>query len=579
MAKKTHSSTTNTTEFERLLNSISNNTPMLFFPVRIETHFRNQTYEAPKETDLLKILKSFKNLSEEVINLKLSRKKLSLTPALAKTLGTVRSADLISKENIKELTLLCNDVFDEINAMGANTKYTKYKEDILVALNDVAIAKEEVVSEEEKEEEAEEVDTSSFLEKKIAEKAPKLLFPGQKIIFNTKAKGISQLQAWTEDTIFTLTRNLKTNFKPYTQKELCVRIFPTEIFLDYLTDALTEAEIADGKMFWLQWYVASGSKKSEYEAWRVLCAKYPVYRAAWIVRSMKPKNINKYKKGNTWFYRRPYQGMEEIQEGCLTIYNNLAKITLSEQQDVNPNTTEYNNETKIREHIGIIKENLFHIESKIMICEYIVDYLYDNISSTVNYLKRRLNSFLRFYERFPGIYGDNPRQMELWDVDYTMLKTFRNEVNLLLEKLTSKRISLQDIMNKYLDDPKHMKEFFPTVQVNKSGKPDMPVSNILPDRFLFIGEEDNRKAKVVQQIGKRVKRNLQMGINLNEDAEAEPYKISNTGELEVNGGLAWMVDYDKAEEAGMAITVPVDMSVSGFKYIYVLGVCTPTEKE
>ena len=54
-------------------------------------------------------------------------------------------------------------------------------------------------------------------------------------------------------------RNVSTN-------ELLVRIFPDEVELDYYDDRLTEQQISDGKHFWLQWFIASGNQKREYEA-------------------------------------------------------------------------------------------------------------------------------------------------------------------------------------------------------------------------------------------------------------------------------------------------------------------------
>ena len=610
-----------------------------------------------------------------------------------------------------------------------------------------------------------------------------LFFPGDTNIFDSNTI-IFLLQAFVEDCISDLRKELWSAFQTHTQKELCVRIFPNEISLDYLTDSLTEAEIDDGKKFWVQWYIASGSKRSEYEAWQILCDKYPPYRAAWIVRRLKPINYKKYRKGNVWFYRRPYQGMEASQTACEHIYRNLAAITLDERKTKNEATGEYLNEILIRKHIDIIKENLFQIDRDVMHCEFIVDYLFDNITATVNYLKRRLRSFIRFYEKFPGLYGDNVRQMELWDVDYTMLKTFKNETDSFSERLKTKRITLQEMIAKYRKEPKHMNGFFPTVSVNTSGKPDVPVSHSMPDRFLFMGEVEKDEVVVVdpgnyyiyqfpvkqvldsqlaevlgnttvselieilknikdfqcertklmdviskldilkinielrqstiiqlveisyvlstvnetdsksilkaqellreklnemydflqdilsgrctvggistnvtlsnescQQVtdtrslilttlnsmnthiphyvaihpkiltlcprtasiasrvtisllieilqnpifqkpiyktlepkkithyGKRVKRNLQMGFNINEDPETEPAKITDKGDLDISGGMAWLVDYDKAEDAGMAITVPIENSENAFKYIYVMGICDSKNKE
>ena len=49
---------------------------------------------------------------------------------------------------------------------------------------------------------------------------------------------------------------LETHFRNVKgKKQLCVRVFPDEIMLDYHTDSLTKQEIEDGKFFWIQWSI------------------------------------------------------------------------------------------------------------------------------------------------------------------------------------------------------------------------------------------------------------------------------------------------------------------------------------
>lgn len=361
-------------------------------------------------------------------------------------------------------------------------------------------------------------------------------------------------------------------------KELCVRIFPDEIFLDYLTEGLTEQEIADGKFFWMQWYIASGSEAREYEAWQVMCRKYKTHRAAWIVRCLKPKDLDDFRKTGDLFYRRPYPQLDKIETEIERLYKNLNNITLNEEDVKRYQTGEWSNEYEIRTFLRRAQWNLYQISRNTIACEYIVDYLYDNILTALNYLKRRLSYFISFYRKFPGKYGGNTRHMELWDVDQTMLLSFAKEVDELIVKLADKYISLEEMVGRYLQNPKHNYFINSDVKVNQSGKHDIPSSLILPERFVFIGEDSATKARIVRY-GRKVRQNLQLGVDPNEDDEAIPYKINEKGELEVNGGISWMVDYDKAEEAGMAITVPLDSSTTGFSYIYVLGVKDSQEKD
>lgn len=596
--------TLNQSEYERLLSAISNDTPILLFPVRLETHFRYKTYKEPKDTDLIRILIGFKDLTGKIIknnatikansllrkisnflapftsaavrknitskfwyfffNLLFSFKKAidkllkdkepdnNLIPEMANILSEITSADMIPKNAPDVLATFCKELFQELRLLTDRKKHDYYENEILKAIQEVIPDKTTVW------------DIERKIEKPEPEVVPTIQHPGEYIPHNLSPEQIIQnyepvpvptptpvpapapvdeklaeltrLQTQAEDWIEILRDDLlKAHEYPYTQKELCVRIFPNEICLDYLTDKLTEEEILDGKKFWIQCFIASGSEKNEYEAWQVLCAKYPVHRAAWIARTLKPNELARYRKGEMWFNLRPYPAMAEMQEACRDIYRYLGELDMDSAA------------------IGMLKKVFTLLDEKVKAHEFLVDYLYDQIWYTIRHLKKR----------FP------------------MLLT---EADALLENMKSKRITIEDLMDRYLADPKLLNstyKFFPTVQVNTSGLPDMPVSKIMPDRFLFIGEA-NMNTKITHY-GKRVKRNLQMGISLAEDPESDPYKITEKGDLEMNGGMAWMTDYDTAVEAGMAITVPLPpanlFSFNEFKYIYVLGICDTKNNE
>ena len=580
-------------EFNKLLGSITNDTPLLLFPLRIETHFRQRKSYTPKN-DIINILTRFKELFDKLIEHK-SDSNFNFIPLLARIREAIDSTDILPKDLLIDLASLNRYVFATFfyKFPNGDKKYQQYEKLIHKAISDVLGKEGELILNAS-------IFRYSFLSGIYFQSSfyptntsaqtfstqipapqpqqnstqspsvsdPRLDFPGSHMIYNFENAEAYRLLALVQDWIHIVEKELqKHQYQSSDQKELCVRIFPDEIFLDCLTEKLTQDEIDDGKYFWLQWYIASGSKKREYEAWQVLCDKYPIYRAAWIARSLKPEELSRFRIGEDLFYRRPYQKMEEIESACDNIYQNLSCITLSEDMVRHIDTDEYENEFEIRKYLSLIKENLFQIDCNIMFCEYIVDYLFDNIKSTIDYLERRLDSFVAFYRKFPGVYDSNNRQMELWDVDYTILKTFRSEVADFLEKLNSKHISLEEMIKKYLANPLH--DFFPSVKVNEQEKPDIPISHILPDRFVFFGEISNKR---IVCYSRKVKRNLQMGINPNEDMETEPYFIDENGNLKINGGIDWMVDYDKAEEAGMAITVPLDANINAFNYIYVLGI-------
>ena len=387
---------------------------------------------------------------------------------------------------------------------------------------------------------------------------------------------------------------LETHFrKVKNQKQLCVRVIPDEIMLDYHTEKLTKEEIEDGKFFWMQWYIASGSDVREFEAWEVLCKKYPVYRAAWICRCLRPAYIDDYRPGKKFFYRRPFHKLDVIEENCQKIYDYVAKISLylSEEQkttseddendgnipaeEKTPATGEYLIEFHIRTKLTEIQRMLFEIESAISSCKYLVDYLYDNVNSTVAYLARTLDSYILFYERFPKAIGNNVRRLELWDVDFTVLQSLRKDVDNFMKTMKENRMSLDDMVKAYLKDD----SLFNFNKINETTKIDIPVSNILPKNFFFIGEVANANKDKIYACSNDIPSDLQMGIDPNETEVDEngqkvsPFQINlTTGDMEIKGGAKWMTDYDEAEKCGMAITVPIANNVNEFNYIYVLGI-------
>lgn len=374
---------------------------------------------------------------------------------------------------------------------------------------------------------------------------------------------------------------LETHFRHRNgQKELCVRIFPDEVMLDYLTDRLTQKEYDDGVYFWLQWFIASGSDKREYEAWMALCEKYELRRAAWIVRLTRPASIDLYREGGRFYYRRPYLKLSEVEESLESIYAHLADIHLDEQQKKNSDTLEYQVENEVRTHLNSVKDSLAVVDRYVMGCDVVVDYLYDTISFAVEYLQGRLENIRAFYERFANLYKNNCRQMELWDMDYTILSNLQQDVAVFRDKLQQKRITLSDMVQHYQsklenewapqgnDDP-----FFPQVEIKSDDTPDFPVADLLPDRFVVLAEPNVEKNKLVRCYGNPVNHHIKLGlVPTGNTPDESPLQIDAQGNLQVSGGLEWMFDYDQAEAAGMAITVPISESITGFNYLYVVGI-------
>lgn len=365
-----------------------------------------------------------------------------------------------------------------------------------------------------------------------------------------------------------------------TQKQLRVRIIPDELMMDYKKNAkLTNAEIEDGKYFWIQWYIASGCEKREKEAWDVLCSKYPLYKAAWICDALRPKNFEGIRTGGQYFYRRPYanrneadttcSGLENIEKMCDEIYSKLSDLNFNEGK-ISDSSYEEKFEESVRKKLGEINKFIFDIESQLQSCEYIVDYLYDNVHETFLYLFRHLESLKSIYKKWPSL--SQPRSMELWDIDASILNALYEKTKQYLEHLDNRRITLSDMIEKYLERKKEGLEFPDNIATRDAEKPIIAVCRTLPHKFALIAEVANKNKSVISAFSRDVNASgIQMAFSMEPD-EADEIDLDSNGELKINQKMRWLTDYDVAEKLGMAITVNIDSNVDEFRYIYVVGV-------
>jgi len=87
----------------------------------------------------------------------------------------------------------------------------------------------------------------------------------------------------------------------------------------------------------------------------------------------------------------------------------------------------------------------------------------------------------------------------------------------------------------------------------------VPVTELLPERFILQAEMKTHKKKVntIWRYGRRLPKCLQVGLDMNSLEKAVNEKESQE-HIHLAGKLRWMTDYDEAERMGMAITLPLD---------------------
>ncbi len=98
--------------------------------------------------------------------------------------------------------------------------------------------------------------------------------------------------------ILLLPVRLETRFKSVTtpgddvsRPQLWVRIYPDDCFIDTFEPTLSEAEIANAKLYWTGIWEAGGIEDQERGAWRGLVAGHGSGRAEWIISNYKPLSI------------------------------------------------------------------------------------------------------------------------------------------------------------------------------------------------------------------------------------------------------------------------------------------------
>lgn len=375
--------------------------------------------------------------------------------------------------------------------------------------------------------------------------------------------------------LFLFPLKLETHFrKQGEQNQLCVRIIPDEILLNYYNEFLTKAEEIDGRFFWFQWYIASGNEKREKEAWKVLCSKYPVHRAAWICKVLKPIDIENKRPARL----RPYYQINEIEKNCAIIYETLADFIVDEEKDLQPSEGKDSIfEKNIIEKLSVITTSVYSIHGIFKGLKDIVDYLYDSVVDTLDYLQKRLNYYQSIYEKYKQI-KDNVPVPSMQDNDYGTLINLQNEILDVLNDIKNKKISLSDKVAQLNKDEKN---FFPTYKIiddekKESLHPDItiPTADLFPKQFFFIGEIDNDKKDIIYAYSEKVSESIKIALDFNQQ-----YKIDENKNLEFDETVKWMFDYEEAVKKGMAITVNIDSTVKKFNYIYVLGIKNQASSE
>lgn len=363
---------------------------------------------------------------------------------------------------------------------------------------------------------------------------------------------------------------------------LKIRIIPDEIQLQYTVDKMTRSDRKEGTRFWVRWFIASGDPEKEYDFWRQFCEKHGVNGAIRIATQTHPRNgqLDLFRQGGKYFTKRPYAYLDaddkliDFTTVCQTIYDLLDQIHLSKSTVPDEKATK-----GITDLFKAVSATLATLSVALDGAPYVVDYLYTKVDECVSYLARRMESIRVFYEKHPGFKKD-PGPFDLVDSDYFAFRRLYEQVADFREKLSRKSITLDEMIDKYLDNPDFKSSFFGEKVPGPNGVAEgdlypAPTLPLLPDHFIVYGQGwgDRTKSFTISGEGKPIPPDLQMGFNLL--AKEQGISVNNQNELVFPPEMKWMTDYNDALQKGMAITIPLgpftDVSVYS---LFVYGVKT-----
>ncbi len=358
-------------------------------------------------------------------------------------------------------------------------------------------------------------------------------------------------------------------------KQLCVRIFPDDIFISQFRKPLNKEEYKDAKNFHVLWYIFSGNRILERSLWDSLVNKYGVHRASWLVRV-----FSKHMKRNIG--TRPYNRFADSYLDKITDIINILNKLPNDYSGIQNNGVYSIYMLKIcLQKLKSCITSIEEIEKEVKLCNSIPDVLCDQIKNKIKGIQQ---SSSLYNITNPSLPTPHPDIINLWTSILKTTEDFKQQLEDFLALIEQKREDLNTIKNNY--EKQRFDDNYFKKQDGTHGHNDLlqisdedyePSSTILPDRFVFIGKWNNgKKEDIITEYGRKVNPHLQLSFSDRDDGDLDPYLLNmGTGDVDVEGGLKWVFNYDEAVRNGMAITVPLSDDIydnATFEYIYVLGV-------
>jgi hypothetical protein len=341
--------------------------------------------------------------------------------------------------------------------------------------------------------------------------------------------------------------------------ELWVRIYPDDIFVHTHEEALTVAEEVAGKMFWGTWWVAGGNTEIEKSGWKRLVDTFGTRRASWIVNVLDPRKINSaLNVKNT--QHKPFgflntallqlkQLLEKVNKTnpSQPIADYLTNISLAQLNEINNLVQSVIVQTKNIAYapINLLDKTKVELLKILGSFEILIAKIEKDETTLKQYFAAKLQSLQNAFTAITRLSN-----------------TFGSIEALTIEAILEKTGSPFD---------------FSTVNHKDNSWTTAPHTYMMPDQFVAVTMKDNKFLHVVA--GNKINQHVQLGLdpalfsNKDEDGE-DIYKLDSNGDLQIEKGLRWMVDYNEALNEGMAVNIPLteDQYNAGFDKVLVLGI-------
>ncbi len=303
-----------------------------------------------------------------------------------------------------------------------------------------------------------------------------------------------------------------------TVDELCVRIFPDDVAVETLEEALTAEERDAGFDFWRATHAAGTEDRLKRGAWHALCLKHGSRRAAWIAHRTTPVEPPPDLRGSALLaaLQTVDRRIDEVaRAGDLRRLKALLKAARG-------------GEAAFREDVdGLAPEAL------------------ERARERVAGIRDKLARLAKEAGR------ENPEAAQ-------QLEGVGARFARLARELKAARPGAPP------------GPVFGDVELRSGPWTQAPTSSVLPDRFVVVVTKGDRTAHVVA--GNQVDPDLKLGLDP-DPASGERFGLDEHGDLVVGASIAWMTDYGEAVRRGMAVTIPITAAEAGagFDRVYVIG--------